>query len=196
MLDDTDEEALKMTEAALRSPRPYTGPTSARLLDDRTLHIEGYPDAVRVAKLRTPAGERLAALRLHQADLGFCERVAQILASALTTPPNDLSDALWICVLTKFYSCFGASKARFHLNPKSIYTKLPDALTAFDYYKNLRDKHIVHDENKYNFSITTIVLGANDDVQDILHLNLESVALQKEAIQNVYNLINERTKIR
>ena len=49
-----------------------------------------FPDE----SLRTPVGERLAALRLHQADLGFCERVAKILASALTTPPNDLSDAL------------------------------------------------------------------------------------------------------
>jgi hypothetical protein len=178
-----------MTEAAPPSARPYTGPTGLRLPNESTVHIEGYPDAVRLVKLNTFVGKRLAALRLHQADLGFCQRVTQILDGAFTTPPNDLSNALWICVLTKFYSCFGVSKARFHLDPKSIYAKLPDALITFEYYKHIRDKRIVHDENQHNSPVTAIVLGANDDVQDILHMNFESVALQKEAIENVYNLI-------
>jgi hypothetical protein len=175
--------------------RPYTGPTGFRIQAEE-LHVEGYPDAERLVKLSTTIGKRLADMRLHQSDLEFCERVLQIMGNAIPTaePSNDLSRALWICALTKFYSCFGNSGSRAELNPKKVYAGSPDALKAFHYYKHIRNKNVVHDENNYAYATTGVVLGSGGDVEDILSLQAQIMTDNRENGQNLYNLVDAARK--
>jgi len=168
----------------------YTGPTDLTYHDGK-LHIEGYPDARRVVKLATPAAKRLAALRLHQVDLGLCEKLMQFLCNI---DQADLSEALWTAILTKFFSCFGDSKARAALHPTKVYKGIPDALTAFRFFENIRNKHVVHDENNYRLSTTAVVLGDNSEVQDILSFAVDSFYRNEETSQTLYNLIDRTRK--
>jgi len=173
--------------------RPYTGPTGFTFRPD-SFHIEGYPNADRVVKLTTPVGKRLADMRLHDSDLGFCERTMQIYGSTLRVEAGDLSRALWITVLTKFYSCFGTSASRASLDAKKVYAGKSDAMRAFWYYQNMRNKNIVHDENNYAYGITGIVLGPASEVQDILSLQFQTMTDNFEDGQNMYNLIDAAQK--
>jgi hypothetical protein len=133
--------------------RQYTGPTGITLQNDK-MHIEGYPDASRVVRLTTPTAKRLADLVLHEKDLSFCERALQIFANSLDRGQNDLPQAIWISVLTKFYSCFGDSKARSALDATKVYMGTPEAMEIFEFFRQMRNKHIVHDENNYNYPMT------------------------------------------
>ena len=161
---------------------------------DDGLHVEGYPEAKRVAQLKTMKAKRLADMRLHQSDLGFCERVLQIFSATLGDEPNDAAQALWISVLTKFYSCFGNNKGRSQLDAQNVYKGNPEALTAFRFYSNIRNKHIVHDESNYNYSFTGVVLGPEADVQDILSLQFQAVVSDAANGQLMYNLVDAALK--
>jgi hypothetical protein len=114
----------------------------------------------------------------------------QIFGATLTGQADDLSRALWIAVLTKFYSCFGRNASRTSLDPKRIYAANPDAMKAFWYYQNMRNKHIVHDENNYLYATTGIVLGPASDVQDILSIQFQFMTDNIESGQNMYNLVD------
>jgi hypothetical protein len=174
---------------------PYTGPTGFTLRDG-VMHIEGYPDAEVVSKLSTKIGKRIADLRLHQSDLRFCERILQIYGNMiLVGSPSDVAHALWIAILVKFYSCFGASEARMSLNAKKVYAGRDDAMVVFHFYKNIRNKHIVHDENNHSYPLTGVVFGKNfEDVQDILSLTHHFLHEGKEELQNIYNLVDHAYK--
>lgn len=56
--------------------------------------------------------------------------------------------------------CFGDAGARFQLDAARVYRGRPaDALTAFTYFKDLRNKHMVHDESSYAQSVPGAVLN-------------------------------------
>lgn len=155
---------------------------------DGKLHVLGYPDAKRVVRLTTTPAKRLAGLYLHKDDLEFCERLMQLLGR---TSAGDLLEALWTAILVKFFSCFGHSKARFTLDSKVIYARFPNALTAFDYFKDIRDKHVVHDENNYTLPLVGAVLDGHSEVQDIVTFEITAQYGERENCQNLYNLISE-----
>ena len=122
------------------------------------LHIEGFPDAVKVVGIDGHEAKRLADLSLHKADLEFAYSCLETINQA-PEDPNVIREALWRSAIVHSLKCFGNS-ARFQLAPEKIYrTEPPEALTAFHYFKNLRNKHVVHDENSYAQSIPGAVLN-------------------------------------
>lgn len=168
---------------------PYTGPTGVQFTGT-SLHIEGYPDATHVVRLGTRTGRRLEDMRLHQSDLLFCQRTTQTYGTAVESQSDDLAVALWVAILTKFYSCFGQSKSRSSLDPKAVFGATSEAMVVFNYYKNIRNKHIVHDENNHNYCYTGIVFGPNLEIQDIISLKIQTVSYSLTDGQNVINLVD------
>lgn len=70
-----------------------------------------------------------------------------------------MREALWRSAIVHFLKCFG-NGVRFQLAPQKLYEgEPPEALLAFNYFKCLRNKHLVHDENSYAQSIPGAVLN-------------------------------------
>lgn len=126
------------------------------------LHVEGFPDAVKLIKLDDHKARRVADLLLHQHDLEFADACLEAINKAPVDPPT-IREALWRCAIVHFVKCFGSSAARFQLNREKIYkNEPPEAMQSFEYFKHLRDKHVVHDANSYSQSIPGAVLNRGD----------------------------------
>lgn len=68
-------------------------------------------------------------------------------------------DVLWRSAIMHYFKCFGGG-ARVQLQAAQVYKQSPqDALGAFDFFKSLRNKHYVHDENAYQQCVVAAVIG-------------------------------------
>ena len=117
--------------------------------DEDGFNINGFPDSVKNINLDGPEAKRLADLFLHKIDLEFADFCLDTI-NQITLENTTLRIALWHTAIIYFTKCFGRS-TRFPLAPGKIYkNKPPEALKIYDYFKNLRNKHLVHDENPYS----------------------------------------------
>lgn len=125
---------------------------------DSGLHLEGFPDAIKAVTINGPKAKRLADLSLHKEDLEFADTCLDAI-NQIPENPAVAREALWRSAIIHFIKCFGNS-ARFQLSAAKIYKdQPPEALMAFNYFKDLRNKHFVHDENSYAQSIPGAVLN-------------------------------------
>jgi hypothetical protein len=159
---------------------------------DSGLHIEGFPDAVKVIQIDSPDAVRLSDLALHKADLEFADRCLEAI-NTVPEEPHVLRESLWRSSIIYFLKCFGNSKARFRLTTDEVLREEPpEAIEAFRYFKSLRDKHLVHDENSYAQSIPGAVLnnGSKDyKIEKIVCFSASSVTLEQGSYGNLKLLI-------
>ncbi len=123
------------------------------------LHIEGFPDAEKVVCIDGPQAKRLSDLALHKADLDFAD---QCLDAINQTPREShiIREALWRSAIVHFLKCFGDSGARFQLSAQKVLKiEPPEAMMAFNYFRDLRNRHLVHDENSYAQSLPGAILN-------------------------------------
>lgn len=116
---------------------------------DGKIHILDYPNADLV--LEPPNDRdtiRLMDMSLHWIDL---IEARNCLEAITTDTPNVIRTALAQNAIVLFYKCFGRNEFRNNsLKRDKILANFPlEAKAVFDYYKNLRDKFIVHDESRY-----------------------------------------------
>lgn len=125
---------------------------------DSGLHIDGFPDAVRLIALAGDNANEIADLALHQRDLMIASEALLSLNVIGIGPITQ--EALWTAALVHYFKCF-SSGARNRLSAERIYeSSPPEALEAFRYLKALRDKHLVHDVNGYAQVTTGAVIAA------------------------------------
>ncbi|MBS0299097.1 MAG: hypothetical protein JSR32_04040 [Proteobacteria bacterium] len=125
---------------------------------EKSFHIEGFPDAVKIITINDPDKARsLADLSLHQEDLEFADACLDALNQ---TNENPIArEALWRSAIVHYMKCFG-NGVRFQLKANKIYECEPQkVLLAFEYFKDLRNKHFIHDVNSYAQSIPGAVLN-------------------------------------
>jgi len=154
-------------------------------------HIEGFPDAVKVIQIDGPQARRLADLALHKSDLEFAGE-ALFAINHVPEQPWAIRQALWRTAIIHYMKCFGDSGARFQLSAEKIYKGKPLALTAFNYFKELRHKHIVHDENSYAQSIPGAILNGRHKaykIEKIVCLSAIAETLSQENYNNLSLLI-------
>jgi hypothetical protein len=113
---------------------------------ENELHIEGYPKAIKVIAIDGPKATRLARLALHGDDLKDARRCLEGINDTTNTV---LREAAWFTAIVLFTKSFQSGSRRSQLDPKKIYGGNATALLAFNYFKALRNKHLVHDENDY-----------------------------------------------
>ncbi len=155
--------------------------------------IEGFPNAAKVIHLKGPKAKRLADLSLHINDLNFAMECLETI-NQVPDKPLVLKKALWRAGIIHYMKCFGDNKARSRLNPKTIYKGNSDALTAFNYFKNLRNKHYVHDENSFTQSIPGAILNKRDKphkIEKIVCFNATGLTLNQVNYSNLHQLIQE-----
>ena len=120
--------------------------------------IEGFPDAAKVIQIKGPKSKQLADLSLHKTDLEFAFECLETI-NQTSDKPWVVRQALWRSATIHYTKCFGGNKARGQLDSNKIYKGNSDALTAFNYFKNLRNKHFIHDDNSYAQSIPCAILN-------------------------------------
>ena len=145
---------------------------------DSGLHIDGFPEAVRVIALSGDAANEIADLALHQCDLMIASAALQSLNNSLIA--HVLQDALWTAALVHYFKCF-SSGSRNRLSAETIYASAPpEALEAFRYLKALRDKHLVHDVNGFSQVATGAVIaapGKGYQIEKIVSVTSRAVSL-------------------
>lgn len=161
----------------------------AIILADKRINISEYPEAERFLEIAGPRGERLADLGLHRRDLKFAE--------GCLTAINDVSDltirkALWFTAICHLMKCFGDHESRFSLSPNKVYNNHRDAIECFEFFKNLRNKHLIHDENSYMQGIPCAVLNKREaayKIEKITSVTAVASTLEQDHYSNLHKLI-------
>lgn len=158
------------------------------------LHIEGFPDAVKVIAIEGARSKRLADLALHKRDLEFADSCLD----AINRSPEEpfvIREALWRSAVVHFTKCFGDSAARFKLTSARILKgEPPEASIVFDYFKHLRNKHFVHDENSYSQSLPGAILNSGTKsykIEKIVCFSAMAGTLEQENYGNLKLLIQK-----
>jgi hypothetical protein len=136
------------------------------------LHVDGFPDAVKLVKIAGLKASRAADLALHKHDLEFAARCLERLS---VTPHEDptLQQALWFNAIVHFIKCFGGG-VRSALEADSIYAGNNLAMESYRYFHELRNKHIVHDVNAYAHCTPSAVLNREDSKYKIAKITFVS----------------------
>lgn len=155
--------------------------------------INGFPDVVKALKLTGPKAQRLADLFLHKKDL---EVALKSLSAINSTPdePHLLREALWQMAVILFFKCFGQSGSRFSLSYEKIYGRDEAAKRAFEYFKSIRNKTIIHDENSYTQSVPCALLnneGAERKIAKIVSISMTCVTLDQSNYNNMFLLATQ-----
>jgi hypothetical protein len=157
------------------------------------LHIQDYPDAVALKQIDDRVARRLQAMTLHQADLSFCQQALAEIERLDHSQQTLLAEALWISSIARYFKCFGKNKARTQLSPKKILRDLPGAESVFDYFEDLRNKHIIHDENPYSQAFTGIVLNGREakyKVADIVAIAFSAFTVNDDHLLQLRQLVD------
>lgn len=163
--------------------------------DGDKLRIDGFPNAAAVVRIVEVESRRVADLRMHEVDLQF----ALDCLDCINPQPLEaviIREALWRSAITHFCKCFGKNNARsFRLLPADIYKTDPEgALDAFNCFKALRDKHVVHDENSFSqATIGAILSNASTTykVEQIVCLVGNKPTLEEGLYSNLKLLVEE-----
>lgn len=154
-------------------------------------HIEGFPEAVKVLGIKGPKARRLANLTLHKSDLEFSLSCLDGI-NLVPEEPYVLRESLWRSAVVHFAKCFGSSKSRFSLDPKTVYRGDEGAIEPFEYFRSLRNKHLVHDENSYSQALPGAILNkpdASHKIEKIVCLSLIGQTLDRDAYSNLHLLV-------
>lgn len=114
---------------------------------------------VLLKQINGDVAKQLHALLLHEVDLEFCRGCFHHLESLDHNTQSHLVEAYWTSCIVRFFKCFGHSKARKMLSPSEIFRVKTTA--DFDYFRALRNKHVVHDENPYSDVLVTVAINAS-----------------------------------
>ncbi|KQW87504.1 hypothetical protein ASC94_29505 [Massilia sp. Root418] len=153
---------------------------------DGRFEILGFPDAVKTIALTRQEGKFLADLALHQADLEFALNCLE----GINRHPTDafIQQALWRSAVTHFVKCFSSGARRF-LQPNQVLKGQPEvALWAFNYIKELRNKHLAHDDNSLSQSISGAIINNGKKefkIEKIFALPIHAETLMAENYSNL-----------
>ena len=162
-------------------------------LTDSGFHIDGFPDATKVIKLSGPKAQQLSELASHRNDLQIA--LASLEGINGVAPESSLvRQGLWRSAVEHCMKCFSASKARSKLNPKKVFKGDSDALEICEYFRNLRNKHIAHDENAYSQCIPGAVLNgpkAQYKIAKIVCFSAVAETLDQVNYSNLHKMVTE-----
>lgn len=169
-------------------------------VQDNTIHVLNYPDADMVLELPDDKYvKRLKDMWLHWWDLN---EARQSLEAMNSNNPDTVNRALAQNSIVVFYKCFGKSEFRDNsLKRNKILANCPpEAKTVFDFYKDLRDKFIVHDESRLSQVLTGVILQTNKEYPFVDTLGMVAVAErfkspeELEGLASFHHLIRVATK--
>lgn len=158
------------------------------------LSINGIPDAVCIKKLPISLGKVLSDFSMHQGDLQFAKHNLDSINKVGVVDDSYLQETLWRSAIIHFIKCFTSSTSRGQLSFEKVYKGKPvEAKEAFDYFKNLRNKTIAHDENAYSQSISGVALNngcKNYKAEKIVFIRISAQTLVNDNYANLNLLVS------
>lgn len=115
----------------------------------------------KLLQLSGPKARTLEEFSLHSHDLTASLQLLEALNNK--TLSSEVRKGLWYHAITIFYKCFKHSDARRRLWPQVVFAKRPDLMPAYNFFLNLRDRHIVHDDNPYIKAYVGVYVNKNND---------------------------------
>lgn len=164
------------------------------------IRVENCPQAERVVRVSDRLAHRLADLSLHRDDLTYAKQCLNAISRLNTETPDApvVQKALYRIAIVYLFKCFGNSVSRSSIDPRKIYgPEGPVALEVFEYFKVVRDKHLVHDENAYTQSHPGAIInkvGNAKTVEMVVCLNLAVQIVQQESFENLNRLVDTALK--
>jgi hypothetical protein len=161
-------------------------------IEEGKVRIHDFPDAAKFVVIEGEKAKRIADLYLHNIDMNFALKCIREIS--ITSNDEDFhNEVFWRCAILHFTKCFGDSAGRFVLNRDKVYKK--HGLLAkeiFDFFKSLRDKHYVHDENSCLIAMPLGVIADSKksyNVEKIVVPAFRVALLNPESLSNLANLI-------
>jgi len=157
-----------------------------------TLYIGGIPDAHKVVELDGKIAKRLSDLALHKYDLDFAKDCIDAMAEG-DRESEVILQSLWRSSIIHYIKCFDASASRSQLSAEKIFGAGSEHLTKHRYFKNIRNKYFVHDENAYSQSLVGAVIndGKKEYKVEKIVFNIICVeTLDDVGYDNMSSLIN------
>jgi hypothetical protein len=155
--------------------------------DGKSFRLEGLPFAAIVVQLDGPEAKWLADHALHQYDLKFAQGCLDRLASA-TDDPTLVLEAVWRSAVASFVKCFDSTGVRTPIDAAVLYAGDPAASAAYNHIRDLRRKHIVHDENPWTQCYPVAILNSKGTSKKVA--DIRCVAFHGDTRENVPNLAN------
>ena len=167
-----------------------------------------FPEFPTVARLGELSGENADCLKsyaLHQYELNFCVLHIPDWGKFHSENILDLADAVFITIVSKLVSCFQHSKSRSKLDKNLVYGLNTELRNSFEYFENIRNKHLIHDQNNM-FQCQAVALlddeGVVLDVKTLIgHMFLRPAthsaqlrSLTRTALVHVDNKVTELCK--
>lgn len=143
---------------------------------DNAIYVPNYPDADMILEL--PDDQYVKRLKDMWLHLGDLNEAKQSLESMNPNYSDVVNRALAQNSIVIFYKCFGKSEFRDNSlrRNKVLSNYPPEAKAVFDFYKDLRDKFIVHDESRLSQVNTGVILQSNKKHPFVDTLSAISVA--------------------
>lgn len=157
-------------------------------ISESSFHIEGFPDCVKVIAVNDPQSKRIADLALHKMDLEFAKAcLCEIMGNSAL--PDIVKESLWRSSVIHFMKCFGDSASRSQLSARKILQgQPPEAMDAYIYFKSLRNKHFIHDENSYSQCLPGAILNNGTKSYKIEKIVCFGANVNTSVQENINNL--------
>ena len=162
-------------------------------------HIEGFPDAVKaisISALTPHLSRQLADCVLHRDDLIFSRECVDLLRNTTADIPV-IRESLWRSAIIHYCKCFDQTGRIRGAISYSKYLPTGDARASHQFFIDLRNKHLVHDENSYVQASTGAVIaqeGGDRKVERVICTKVTSVTLTDENLGILDRLIGEASK--
>jgi hypothetical protein len=115
------------------------------------------PRRINIAEAR-----RYADLVSVWADLDIAVTVLDRLIAIQQSEDRDqdgvLEHSYWITAVVHYARCFAEGKRRTGLSHRLVKEKAPEYVVLHNWMRNLRNKHVAHDENPYQNFVGSVVL--------------------------------------
>ncbi|MDE1671590.1 hypothetical protein [Nocardia gipuzkoensis] len=161
-------------------------------------HVDGYPDAVKLAQL-DGSNRRVmqaAALASHVQDLEFAHSAVARLIQFPDDPPI-VRESLWRAAIVAYWKAFDPSSKRFRrpLKPEDIYAAgLPR--DNFEHFKKLRHQVVAHNDGTFDAHSVGAVIGPSEErkVERVLLIDATILHLNEGGVNNLRLLIEHAHK--
>jgi hypothetical protein len=155
-------------------------------------HITDYPDAVGLKSIDDELAKQLKAYALHEYDLRVCQESLSLMQRLSIETDQALFEALFLSALTRYCKCFGQNKSRAQIPAEKVYKDYEGALTVFQYFKDLRDKNVVHDENFLSQSFVGIIvnpIASKNKIADIISMCVNASIVDPPHFEQLLQLV-------
>jgi hypothetical protein len=161
-----DTPTLKLLDSELRPCSLVRMENYPIELVDGTFRITGFPDAVKLisfSSLAPSQARELSDIASCRLDLIFAKSCLVFLETADLDQPQLPREALWRAAIIYYCKCFDQTGPRGPLSSTEILPDIPDSdiqpQKVHEYFRNLRNKHLIHDENDWLQVLVGAVIG-------------------------------------